>query len=540
MGTTPARPRPSKREPPFQPLPVASGCPTTSYRRIEELKTVADIQVIRHLHLREGWSERRIAKEFHLGRRTVHRYLGRDESTQCPVYTRHKPVVAPTMGTFQGIIDRWLLGDRGAPRKQRHTAVRIRVRLADEYNADLSESTVRHFVARRRAVLGLAAHKEAYLHLAFDPGELAQVDWGNALVVVDGEPLVAWMFCMRLAYSTTAFVALYPNGRLEAFMDGHVRAFEFFGGVPTTLVYDNLRSVVTRILQGRGRKLNSRFEAMAAHYVFKPTFANPAAGWEKGLVENLVGFSRRNLLVPVPHVAALADLNRDVQQRLLDDRSRIAQERDGCTIGELWDTERQRLLVLPPSPFRPSTTWGVRVSKLLTVRHQTVQYSVPVQYIEQKLRLEAFYDHVEIYDRERLVARHALRKPGQPPALELDHYLDVLLRKPGGVRHARVVKELGEEVTAYRDAFLAHNPDAYKDFVQILLLSRRYTREAVLAGIAKARAERVYDPERVEALIAGALQSAPLLATAPPAGPRVDQPSPARYDALVTAAGVNA
>jgi transposase len=504
------------------------------------LKTVADIQVIRHLHLREGWSERRIAKELHIGRRTVHKYLSRDESTEHPAYSRHKPPAAPTMGAFQEIVDHWLDGDREAPRKQRHTAARIHARLADEYDAHLSESTVRHFVARRRAALGLAAHKEAYLHLAFDPGELAQVDWGNALVVVNGEPLDAWMFCMRLAFSTVSFVALYPNGRLEAFMDGHVRAFAFFGGVPLKIVYDNLRSAVTRIVKGRRRELNPRFEGLAAHYVFKPTFANPAAGWEKGLVENLVGFSRRSFLVPVPKVVALENLNQTLCTRLLDDRARVAPERDRRTIGELWDEERRHLLALPPAPFRASTTYGVRVSKLLTVRHQNVQYSVPVQYLGHKLRLEAFFDHVEVYDGDRLVARHALRKAGQPPALELDHYLDVLLRKPGGVRHARVVKELGEEVTAYRDAFLTQSPDAYRSFVEILLLSRRYPREAVLSGIAKARAERIYDPDRVEALIGGALESTPLAAVAPPAGPRVNQPSPARYDSLVAPAGVMA
>lgn len=501
---------------------------------------MADIQVIRHLHLREGWSERRIATELHIGRRTVHKFLGRDESTEQPVYTRRKPVAAAKMGTFQAVVDQWLVADREAPPKQRHTAVRIRARLASEYDADLSESTVRHFVARRREALGLVASTQAFLHLSFDPGQLAQVDWGKALVTIDGEPLVAWMFCMRLAYSTGSFVALYPNGRLEAFMDGHVRAFAFFGGVPSTVVYDNLRSVVTRILRGRRRRLNQRFMALAAHYVFKTTFATPAAGWEKGLVENLVGFSRRSFLVPVPKAASLEHLNRDLRDRLLDDRARIAQERDNRTIGELWELERPHLLALPRTPFRPSTTYGVKVSRQLTVRHQKVQYSVPIQYINQKLRLEAMFDHVEIYDRERLVARHALRRPGQPPSLELDHYLDVLLRKPGGVRHARVIRELGEEVSAYRDAFLAQNPDAYKSFVEILLLSRRYTREAVLTGVAKARAERIYDAERVAALIAGALGNAPVTGTAVPTGPKVQQPSPAQYDALVVAAGVKA
>lgn len=343
---------------------------------------------------------------------------------------------------------------------------------------------------------------------------------------------------MRLCYSTAEFVALYPHCRMEAFLDGHIRAFKFFGGVPHTIVYDNLKSAVTRILHGRGRKRNPRFDTLVAHYVFKPVFATPAAGWEKGLVENLVGTVRRAYLVPVPKTPSLAAFNLDLANRLLADRARVLPERGEQCVGDLWDAERPDLLALPAGTFRPSTPFGVIVSKQSTVRHLGVQYSVPAPYAGRKLRLEAYYDHVEIYDRDRRVARHDLGVRGQPPILELDHYLDVLTRKPGAVRHARVVNQLGQEVSAYRDAFLAHNPDAYRAFVDILLLCRHFTREAVLAGIARARAERVYDVARVESLIKGFLER-PVTATEwAVSGPSVRQQPLDRYDDLVGAAGV--
>lgn len=507
------------------------------------MKTVVDIQVIRRLYELEGWSERRIARELNLGRRTVHKYLNREASTEEPVYMRKHPAIAVKMGVYQAKVDQWLTGDAAAPEKQRHTAHRIWTRLQEEEGAKgLSESTVRHFVARRRRALALSAPK-VFLHLEFPAGDVAQVDWGEATAIINGRTIKVWMFCMRLGCSTASFVALYPHGRMEAFLDGHIRAFEFFGGVPRHLIYDNLRSAVVRILHGRGRKLNQRFETLVAHYLFQPIFANRAAGWEKGLVENLVGSSRRNYLVPVPVADSLATINRDLSRRLLGERERVANERGGPTIGELWDGERAKFIPLPPRSFRASTSWGVQVSHQATVRHQHVQYSVPAALVARNLRLEAFHDHVEIFDGARRVARHALGIPGQPPVLELDHYLDVLLRKPGGVRHARVVNELGEVVTSYRDAFLKARPDAFSAFVEVLFLSRRYTREAVLAGIQKARDERIYDVERVEALIAATLAAPhqPGLRLAVPKGPVVQQPALAEYDRLLLAqAGVTA
>jgi transposase len=503
----------------------------------KELRKVADIEFMRRLHLVEGWSVRRIAKEFHIGRNTVHKYLGRDESTGVPRYTRRRVVVCPKMDPYREVIDAWLVADLKAPVKQRHTSHRIYERLVDEYGARVAESTVRRYVAGRRRVVA-PKPAAAFLHLAFSPGELAQVDWGEANVRIAGVATKAYMFCMRLGHSTTSFVMLFPSARLECFLEAHVRAFEYFGGVPAEIVYDNLSSAVTRIVHRRGRVLNKTFETLVAHYVFRPVFANPASGWEKGLVEGLVGYSRRNYLVPVPEARSFDELNAKLRSRLATDLDRVVPERDGATVSQLLVQDRAGFVALPPAPYRACRSHDVHVTRQATVRHQRVQYSVPAALVGHDLRLDAFYDHLEIYERARLVARHALGTPGGPPVLLLDHYLEVLVRKPGGVRHARVVKDLGREVTAYRDAFLAARPDAFSAFVQILLLSRRYTLDAVLAGIAQAHRDRVYDTAQVEALIASHLGRASQPVGAIPASPAVHQHRPEIYDDLLRSAGV--
>jgi transposase len=492
---------------------------------------VAQIETIRYLHDVEGWSTRRIARELRVSRKTIRRCVDRSESTEEPRYRRTKPVAAPRIGPYQEIIDEWLRADQRAPRKQRHTARRIWERLREEYGADLVESTVRRYVAKRRSEI--APRVEAFLHLTFPPGETAQVDWGEAMVMVGGRTTRVHTFCMRLCYSTASFVMAFPSARMECFLEGHVRAFAFFGGVPRRIVYDNLRSAVTRIAHGRGRELNPRFLTLRAHYLFETVFATPGAGWEKGLVEDLVGTARRKLLVPVPMAHDFAELNAGLRERLLSWRQNVPPGREGRTVGELWDEERPQLLPLPPAEYRASTSHSVRVSKFATVQYQKVSYSVPAQHAGRLLRLEAFHDHLEVYDAHRLVARHALSGRDGKLVLELDHYLDVLTHKPGGVRHARVVAELGETLTSYRDAFLQARPDAYHEFVAILLLSRRYTLAAVLEAVAVARAERVYDARRVAALLETTLSQGGEIPPVP-FGPRVEQTPPKAYDELLS------
>src|SRR5690606_12891361 len=224
-------------------------------------------------------------------------------------YRLTRPRPAPKTGPYREIIRQWLLEDRRAPRKQRHTARRIYQRLRNEHGYEGAESTVRRVVAELRRELGVAPVKP-YFVLSSDPGEMAQVDWGQAKVMLAGVPTVVHLFCFRLHYSGVAFVWASLHEKLEAFLEGHVRAFAWLGGVVEKIVYDNLTPVVRKILQGHEkRELCQRFVALRSHYLFDSVFANPAAAHEKGSVENLVGYVRRNALTPVPAVDSMDELN---------------------------------------------------------------------------------------------------------------------------------------------------------------------------------------------------------------------------------------
>lgn len=495
---------------------------------------MADYQFIRKLHLDHGMSIREIARQYHYSRRTIRDALAWDGSESVGKYVRQEPPVRPKTGEYVAIIDGWLVADQQVHRKQRHTAKRMWERLRDEHGVDVAESTVRRLVEQRRAVIAPAA-KQVYLMLAFGPGDVAQVDWGEAQVWLGGVLTKVYLFCMRLGYSTAPFVMAFASMRMECFLEGHVQALAYYGGVARHLVYDNLASAVKKILRGRERELNSRFQQLAAYYLFEPEFANPAAGWEKGLVEGLVGFARRNYLVPVPRVSSLAELNAQLRAKTLALRAQTAAARGGRTIGDLWDEEVSHFLPLPRTAFRASTTHGVRVDKFSVFRHQHVVYSVPSRYTERRLRLEAFHDRLEVYDGTKLVANHAIVTKAESPKLLLEHYLDVLVRKPGAVRHARVVAQLDPVATAYRDTFLKAQPRAYSEFVRVLLLVRTYPWPLVLSAMALATERRVYSAAGVDEIVRECQGSAVGRTVVLPQGPRVQQPDPARFDELVGA-----
>lgn len=462
------------------------------------------------------------------------KYLDRTQTApEAPSYVRSQPAPAPQLGAYHAVIQQWLEADQTAPRKQRHTSRRIWQRLRDEYGATVSESTVRHYVAQLRRRL----HPEdvpVFLDLVFDPGEAAQVDWGEAKIVLDGHEWTAQIFCMRLAHSGAAFVQVFPHQRLEAFLAAHVAAFDFFGGIPQHLIYDNLTTAVQRILHGRGRQLNARFAEFVAHYVYLPLFATPASGWEKGLVEGLVGYARRTFMVPVPTAPDWNTLNARLRAQCLQERDRVLPRRHGDTIGILWDRERTAFLPLPPQAFQPATWWTVRVSSQSLVRHHRAVYSVPTSYVGQSLRLAAFWDHVELWTLTERVASHPLGQPDELQ-LQLDHYLDALRHKPGAVRNARVVRDLGPVVRSYQQAFLAVHPEAYGAFVDILFLFRRFPATQILDAQPAALTAGCFDAEalsqRLSHPAAGNPADAPQVAQNPQ-GPRVAQPHPRLYDQL--------
>jgi transposase len=248
---------------------------------------------VRHACHVEGVSQREAARRFGIDPKTVAKML---RHAVPPGYRRTKPPARPRLGAFTAAVDAILEADRAAPPKQRHTAKRIWQRLRDEHGFAGGYTTVKDYVRERRCRM-----REVFVPLAHPPGH-AQVDFGEAVAVIGGERCKVHLFCLDLPHSDACFVRAYPAERIEAFLDGHVAAFAFLGGVPRSILYDNTRLAVARIL-GAGERVRTRaFAELQSHHLFLDRFGRPG----KGKVEGLVGYARRNFLVPVPDVPGFA------------------------------------------------------------------------------------------------------------------------------------------------------------------------------------------------------------------------------------------
>ena len=225
--------------------------------------------------------------------------------------------------------------------------------------------------------------------LEFDPGADAQCDWGEAQVYMGDEPVTAQVFCLKLSYSGKPFVMAFPTQRQEAFFEGHDQAFNWFGGVPGRISYDNLATAVHKVLEGRNRQEQQAFIAFRSHYLFESRFATVATPREQGRVENLVGYMRRNYFVPVPRVSSFAELNQILLERLAADDERGV-PRKGMTIGRAWEEEKVKLLPLPRFPHRCCISRPAKANRLSLVIFDSNRYSVPVEYGMSKLTLHAY------------------------------------------------------------------------------------------------------------------------------------------------------
>ena len=325
---------------------------------------------------REGLSIRALAVRHGVHRRAVRQALA---SPLPPAKRAAVGRPAPRLGPYRALIDGWLEADREAPRKQRHTARRIWQRLVDEHGAEVAEATVREYVRGRKRAMGWPVG-EVFVPQVHDPGVGAEVDWGEAEVDLAGVRTTIHLFFMRASFSGAAFCQASLVETQQAFLELHVEAFEWFGGVFAQVRYDNLTSAVKRVLKGRRRVESDRFVALRSHYLFAAAFTRPGieGAHEKGGVEGEVGRFRRNHLVPVPAFATMAELNAFLLEGCEADLGRRIVGR-AVTVGEAWAQERPLLAPLPGERFDAAETASPRVDakSLVTVRQN--RYSVPVR-----------------------------------------------------------------------------------------------------------------------------------------------------------------
>jgi transposase len=400
---------------------------------------------IRRAREREGLSIHELSRGFGVHRRTVREAL---QSAVPP--ERKRPMrSAPVMDRWKSTIDGWLEADRSAPRKQRHTARRVWQRLVEEQEAQVGESTVRRYVAevRRRQKLPLV---EVMIPQHHPLGAEAEVDFGTVSVYLAGVLVDVQLFIMRLSASGRAYPRAYLNECQEVFLDGHVRALDHFGGCPERIRYDNLKAAVERVLRGRDRIESDRFVALRSHYGFDSFFCRPgvAGSHEKGGVEGEVGRFRRRHLVPVPHVASMAELNELLLAGAARDDARfIAQRR--ITVGEHFALEASTLRPLPTERFDVAVIGSHRVDTKSRVSVRNCLYSVPVRFAGRRLDVRVGAETVEALDGATIVARHPRGLKGDE-VLALDHYLEVLAIKPGALPAPRRWPEPGPPASSGR------------------------------------------------------------------------------------------
>lgn len=487
---------------------------------------------IRRAFFIEGKSIRQIAREKHHDRRTVRAAI-RDGSPSR--YTLSRPRVRPVLGLFVDIIDKWLADDEVQPTKQRHTSRRIYHRLLEEHGYTGGESTVREYVHKHRT-----RQRPVFIPLAYEPGVDAQVDFGEARVMMKGRPLTVQLFVGRLCFSKIPFLAAFPNQQQEALFEGHEEAFYFFGGVPRTIWYDRLTQVVRRALPGHKPLEQEAFIAFRSHYLFESRFCNPREAHEKGLVENLVGYARRNFLVPVPEVDSFQELNDLLRKKCLAEAGRCLRG-ETRTIGELWERERSHLLMLPVHPFPCCRTAPVHPNRLSMVTFQTNRYSVPAEYAGDPLLLRAFVDRVEITDGTRVLAVHERCYGREQDILNVFHYLPLLKERPGAFDHAKPLKMWTHP--AVLDRYLARLRErlshrmATMEFLRVVELCSNHSVDEVAEAVEQAMTLGSLGASTVAFLLRTnrtAFQPAPAaILTSAPACPSVHDRDLSQYDCFI-------
>ncbi len=433
-----------------------------------------------------GKKIKEIARETGHSKNTIRKVL-REEYKE---YKERDNQLFPVLEPYLGIIEGWLESDKKVPKKQRHTAVRVYNRLRAEHGFKGAETTVRRYVRQAKIRLGLSGH-QAFIPCDPEAGIEAEADWGRCRAIIGGKETLLKFFCMRSKYSGKHFVRCYPCERQQALFDGHIRAFSFFGGVFPRLIYDNLTTAVQKIFKGKKRALQESFAKFQAYYNFAPVFCNPGKGHEKGGVEGLVGYARRNYMVPVPEADTLEQLN----ERLLEASADYGDHRIAGreqTVKELYEQEKSHLIALPDVEFGNLQTTLGKINKYSTIIVDKNRYSVPTKYAYCKASVVLHVDRVEIFYANKKIASHDRLFNNNQWSLNPDHYLELIQQRPQAFYSARPIRQWRSTWPDCLEQLLKlfikkqGETKGIKDFISVLMLYKDHGANAVEAAVEKA------------------------------------------------------
>jgi transposase len=457
---------------------------------------------VRHAVRIEGLSERAAARRFGIDPRTVNKMM---KFSVPPGYLRKKPPRKPKLDPFIPVIDGILGDDKSRPRKQQHTAKRIFERLRDEHGFAGGITIVKDYVAgwHQRA-------QEMFVPLMHAPGH-AQADFGEAIGVIGGVEQKIHFFAMDLPHSDACFVVAYPAETTEAFCDGHVRAFAFFGGVPKSILYDNTRIAVARIL-GDGKRQRTRvFSELQSHYLFEDRFGRLGKGNDKGKVEGLVGYARRNFLVPIPVFESFAALNAHLLECC---RRRMADCLRGhdATIGERLEHDLAAFQTPLPVPYDACEKVPTSVSSLSLVRYRLNDYSVPTTYGHRDVLVRGYVHEVVIACGADIIARHSRSYEREDFVFEPLHYLALIEQKINALDQAAPLAgwQLPEEFATLRRLLEARmGKQGKREFVQVLRLMEVFRADEVAAAVRDAIARGAIGFDAVKHLVLSRIERRP-------------------------------
>ena len=434
---------------------------------------------VRHSVLIDDMSRREAARVYGIDTRTVAKML---MFSVPPGYRRREKPRRPKLDAFTGIIDQILEGDKHVHKKQRHTSKRIFERLRDEYGFEGGITIVRDYICAVRQ-----HQREMFIPLFHPPGH-AQADFGEAFAIIGGVERKIHFLVIDLPHSDACFVKAYPGETTEAFCDGHVAAFEFFGGVPVSILYDNTKIAVARILGDGKRKRTRVFSELVSHYLFKDRFGRPGKGNDKGKVEGMVGYTRRNFMVPKPRFANFDDLNVHLAEQCrkrMDDKLRGHSK----TIGERFMADVAQLQPLPAVAYDACDKQSVRVSSLSLVRYRGNDYSVPTSWGHSQVLVRGYVHEVVIACGTEVIARHPRSWEKEDYIFDPLHYLALIEQKTNALDQAAplVGWQLPDVFATLRRLLEARmGKKGKREFVQVLRLLETFQMVDIEAGIVSA------------------------------------------------------
>jgi len=447
--------------------------------KVERIKEVRQLKYVQGLTIRE------ISRRTGISRNTVRKIL-RSEETK--IFYQRKNPFRPVTEKIMSYLRLWLLEDADKKRKYRRTAKRMYDILNREYGYKGSYRSIAQSVKELKISLRQVV-KEAFVPLYYPPGEAFQFDWGEVIAKIAGKEIKLNLAILQLCYSRVFFARVYYSQKQELMLDAHVRGFKFLGGICRRGIYDNMKTAVKKLLKGHHRNLQEKFVQFTSHYLYDSEFCNPAKGNEKGRVENLVGFIRRNFFVPIPHFESIEELN----ERLLSYCVAAAHEQKHPELThmsrhEVYEQEKNSLIQLPGYSFECCRVQYAVVSPYSTAAFDNNKYSVPSDHVGESVLVKGYSTEVSIIMEGNEIARHKRLFEKGRYSLDPYHYLGVLAKKPGVLRDGLPFKnwDLPSVFLEYRQLLKEKHNDSDRQYARTLLLLRDWPLKEVTNALSRA------------------------------------------------------